>query len=117
MSPIALVLVLFVGLLHTGFLILECFFWTKPLGLRIFRLTPETAAATRVMALNQGLYNGFLGAGLFWAALAGDPALANFFLACVAIAGVVGAVTASKNIIFIQALPAALGLLFTSGLL
>ncbi len=117
MNGIGLALILLVGFIHTGFMILESFFWTKPIGLKIFRQSPETAAVTRVLALNMGLYNGFLAAGLFWSALAGNSSSANFFLCCVSVAGIVGALTASKNIFFYQALPALLALLFTSGIL
>ncbi len=117
MNEIGLALIILVGFIHTGFMSLESFFWTKPIGLKIFRQSPQAAAATRVLALNMGLYNGFLAAGLFWAALAGNFTIANFFLICVTVAGVVGALTASKNIIFVQALPAVLALIFTSGIL
>jgi putative membrane protein len=99
-----------VGLLHVWFMVLESFLWTKPLGLKTFGMTPQMAEATKVLAQNQGLYNGFLAAGCFWAACSGDPKLNYFFLICVIIAGVVGAFTASKNIIFVQALPALIAL-------
>ena len=117
MGVIGIWSIILVGFIHTGFMILESFFWTKPIGLKIFRHSPETAALTRVLALNMGLYNGFLAAGLFWSALAGNFVIANFFLICVTVAGVVGALTASKNIFFVQALPAILALLFTTGIL
>lgn len=96
-----------VALLHAGFLVLEMFFWEKPLGRRVFRTTPEFAAAARTLAANQGLYNGFLAAGLAWGLWLGDEGLQIklFFLACVIVAGVFGAVTASRNILFVQALP------------
>ncbi len=100
-----------VGLLHVWFMVLESFLWTKPLGMKTFRMTPAAAEATKVLAQNQGLYNGFLAAGLFWAAYSGDPKLNYFFLGCVIIAGIVGALTASKNIIFVQALPALIALI------
>jgi putative membrane protein len=111
------VLVAIVALEHVWFLLLEMVFWTKPLGRRTFRLTEEQAAQTAALATNQGLYNGFLAAGLVWSLLAG-PALATalkvFFLCCVAVAGAVGAVTVSRRIFYVQALPAllALGLLW-----
>ena len=103
-------LVAFVALEHLGFLVLEMFFWTKPIGLRIFRLTPQAAALSRTLAFNQGLYNGFLAAGLLWGLLAPDPATAlsakTFFLACVVAAGAVGAATVSPRVLLVQAAPA-----------
>lgn len=114
MSIIGLAAVTIVGLLHFYFLVLEMFLWTKPTGMRVFRLTPEQAASSRVLAANQGLYNGFLGAGLIWSAwLRPDFHVVLFFLACVIIAGIYGAVTSSRKILYVQALPAliALGLL------
>jgi putative membrane protein len=101
--------VLAVALLHLWFLVLEMFLWDKPLGLRTFRMTPDKAAATKVLAMNQGLYNGFLAAGLAWSIYAGDD-VKVFFLACVIAAGVFGALTASRSILWVQALPAALAL-------
>lgn len=99
--------VILVALLHLYFLVLEMFLWEKPLGRRVFGLTPEFAAATRALAANQGLYNGFLAAGLLWGAAMGDPGtpVKAFFLACVVIAGVFGAVTVHKKILFVQAVP------------
>jgi putative membrane protein len=102
-----------VAVLHVGFLVLEMLLWDKPYGLRAFRMTPEQAAATRVLAANQGLYNGFLAAGLIWGiwlGAAGDP-VKIFFLSCVIVAGVFGAITASRNILFVQALPGFVALL------
>lgn len=106
------VVVGFVALLHLYFLVLEMFLWEKPAGLRAFRQTPEKAAATKVLAANQGLYNGFLAAGLGWGLILGDggEAVKLFFLACVVIAGLFGAATASRKILFVQALPAALAI-------
>lgn len=93
------------------------FMWTKPLGLKTFRLTPEFAEASKTLAANQGLYNGFLAAGLLWAFFHPQPEVAQqlrlFFLGCVIVAGVYGAATASKKILYIQAMPAAIALLFT----
>jgi putative membrane protein len=104
----------FVALEHLGFLVLEMFFWTKPLGLRIFRLTPQAAEASRTLAVNQGLYNGFLAAGLLWGLLAADPATAlqakTFFLACVVVAGAVGGATVSPRVLLVQAAPALVAL-------
>ena len=106
MPTIALVLVLLVALLHLYFLVLEMFLWTRPLGLKTFRNTPEKAQSTRVLAANQGLYNGFLAAGLLYAAATGSREFACFFLACVVVAGVYGAWSVNRRIFFVQALPA-----------
>jgi putative membrane protein len=105
-------LIAIVALQHLGFLALEMFFWDKPLGMKIFRLSPEMAAASKALAANQGLYNGFLAAGLVWALILGAEgrAIAIFFLNCVIVAGVFGAATVSKRILYVQALPAAIGL-------
>lgn len=99
-----------VALLHLWFLVLEMFLWTTPTGRRSFGLTPEFAQQTRALAANQGLYNGFLAAGLAWGLWLGAAgfAIKLFFLGCVIVAGVFGALTASRKILFIQALPAAL---------
>lgn len=114
MSVITTIVIVFVGMLHLLFLILEMFLWDKPMGLKVFGQTREKAAATKVLAANQGLYNGFLAAGLFWGAWLGAEgiAISVFFLACVVIAGLFGAATANKKILYIQALPAAIGLFF-----
>jgi len=102
-----------VALAHVGFLVLEMFLWDKPLGLKVFRQTAEQAATTRVLAANQGLYNGFLAAGLLWGLMPSVHAseVKIFFLCCVIIAGVYGAATVSRRILAVQAAPAALGLL------
>ena len=101
-----------VALLHVYFLVLEMFLWDKPFGLRTFGMTPETAAATKPLAMNQGLYNGFLAAGLIWGLWLGGGGLhvKLFFLACVIIAGVFGALTASRKILWVQAVPGAVAL-------
>ncbi|PTY37342.1 hypothetical protein BGP77_07260 [Saccharospirillum sp. MSK14-1] len=106
-------LVLLVAALHAYFLVLEMFLWDKPAGMKAFGLTPEQAAATKVMAGNQGLYNGFLAAGLVWGVLLGEAGLAIklFFLGCVIVAGIYGAATASRKILWVQALPACVALL------
>jgi putative membrane protein len=116
MSTVAVVLVLAVAALHAWFLVLEMFLWTTPAGRRTFGTTREFAEASKVLAANQGLYNGFLAAGLVWALIragwevsAARPAL-MFFLACVIVAGVYGAATANRRILVVQALPAALAL-------
>jgi putative membrane protein len=114
MNAIANTLVALVAALHGYFLILEMFLWTKPLGLRIFRNSPEKAAESAVLAANQGLYNGFLAAGLVWGLVQATPAFAFqikvFFLICVIVAGAYGAMTVSRRILFVQAAPAALAL-------
>ena len=112
MRMIADVALVVVAVLHLGFLILEMFLWTKPFGMRTFRLSPELAQATAGLAANQGLYNGFLAAGLIWGVIGGDGAysIRLFFLGCVIIAGIFGGLTASRKILWIQALPAAIGL-------
>lgn len=106
------ILVSLVALEHVGFLVLEMFFWQKPLGLKIFGLTPEQARDSAALAANQGLYNGFLAAGLLWALTIPDPTFARqtklFFLGCVIVAGVFGGFTAKRSILVVQALPAAL---------
>ena len=112
MSMIANVVVGLVALLHLYFLVLEMFLWDKPAGLRAFGHTREAAAASKVLAANQGLYNGFLAAGLVWGLARGADGtdIKVFFLACVLIAGVYGALTASRKILYVQALPAAIAL-------
>ena len=112
MTIAANVLTALVALLHVYFLVLEMFYWDKPRGIRAFGLDPEFAKASKTLAANQGLYNGFLAAGLVWGLVqgaAGTP-VKIFFLACVIVAGVFGAATASRRILFVQALPAALAL-------
>ncbi len=110
MSAAANAVIALVALLHCYFLYLEMFLWTKPAGLKAFGQTREAAEASKVLAANQGLYNGFLAAGLFWGLAAGKADVKLFFLGCVLVAGVYGAATASRKILFIQALPAALGM-------
>jgi putative membrane protein len=114
MIVIANILVALVAALHLYFLALEMFFWTRPLGLKTFRNTPEKAADSAVLAANQGLYNGFLAAGLVWGLLQPVPAFAFqikiFFLLCVIVAGAYGAATVSRRILMVQAAPAAIAL-------
>ncbi len=102
-----------VGVLHVYFLVLEMFLWTRPAGLRAFGQTPERAEASKVLAANQGLYNGFLAAGLFWSLTLGEAgkSVAIFFLICVIVAGLFGAATASRKILYFQAVPAVIALL------
>ncbi len=111
MTLIASVLVGLIALLHVYILVLEMFLWTTPRAMKAFGTTPELAAQTRVMAGNQGLYNGFLAAGLIWGLITGSAAIQLFFLACVAVAGLYGAATANRRILFIQTVPAALAIL------
>lgn len=105
----------FVALLHAYFLVLEMFLWTTPVGQKTFGRTREQQEQTKALAANQGLYNGFLAAGLVWSYLAGSAAfdIRVFFLSCVVVAGVYGAVTASRAILWVQALPGALALAAT----
>jgi putative membrane protein len=110
MNVIANVLIGLVALSHLGFLVLEMFFWDHPVGRKMFSLTPELSARTAALAANQGLYNGFLAAGLVWALWAGRRDLKVFFLGCVIVAGVFGGITAKTSILFVQALPAAIAL-------
>ncbi|HET7292978.1 MAG TPA: DUF1304 domain-containing protein [Vicinamibacteria bacterium] len=113
MASLAMAVVLLVALQHLGFLVLEMFLWTKPVGMRTFRLSPEQARSSAALAANQGLYNGFLSAGLVWGVLApphlGYP-LQVFFLICVLVAGLFGAATVSRRILLVQAAPAAVAL-------
>ena len=113
MPAIADIVIIAIALLHVYILVLEMFLWEKPAGLRAFGLTREAARSTRVMAANQGLYNGFLAAGLFWGLGLGQSGVGvkTFFLSCILIAGLYGAATASRKILFVQALPAAAGLI------
>jgi putative membrane protein len=104
-----------VALEHVWFLVLEMFLWTKPIGMKTFGTTPEFAQASATLAANQGLYNGFLAAGLLWALLrkADGYAVQVFFLACVIVAGVYGGLTVKPTIMFVQAAPALLALILT----
>ena len=106
MSTVAIVLILLVALLHLYFLVLEMFLWTRPLGLKVFGQSREKAEQSKVLAANQGLYNGFLAAGLAWAVATTQPQVALFFLGCVVVAGIYGAMTVNRRIFFVQALPA-----------
>ena len=115
MTFIANILVAIVAALHVYFLVLEMFLWTKPLGLKTFRNSIEKATESAVLAANQGLYNGFLAAGLVWGLFHSNPGFAfqikTFFLLCVVVAGVYGAATVSRRILYVQAAPAALALI------
>ena len=111
MRIIALLLVAIVALSHVGFLVLEMFYWTDPIGHRVFETTPEVAESSKVLAANQGLYNGFLAAGLLWGLIAGRRDVKVFFLCCVIVAGVYGGLTAKMSILYVQAAPALAALL------
>jgi putative membrane protein len=113
MSVVATVVIAIIALLHVYFLILEMFLWTKPAGRRAFGLTAEFAEASKTLAANQGLYNGFLAAGLIWGLSLGVAGVGvkTFFLVCVLVAGIFGGLTASRKILWIQALPALIALL------
>jgi putative membrane protein len=113
-STIANIVVGLIALLHVYIMVLEMFLWDKPAGLRAFGQSQEAATASKVLAANQGLYNGFLAAGLFWGLGLGasGTGVKVFFLCCVLVAGLYGAATASRKILFVQAIPAAIGLAF-----
>ncbi len=114
MHTLASALTVLIAALHAYFLVLEMFLWTTPRGRRAFGTTPEQAAQTATLAKNQGLYNGFLAAGLLWSVVAADASMAFqlklFFLGCVAVAGLYGAATVSRKILFVQAAPALLAI-------
>ncbi|MEN3110006.1 DUF1304 domain-containing protein [Uliginosibacterium paludis] len=116
MQTAASLATLLIALLQSWILILEMFFWTRPLGRKTFRLSEEFATASRVLAANQGLYNGFLAAGLFWGLWLGaeGSAVRCFFLGCVLTAGIFGAATVGRKILFVQGLPAAVALLLVA---
>ena len=112
MSLISQIAIAVVALIHVYILVLEMFLWDKPAGLRAFGLTKEAAASSKVLAANQGLYNGFLAAGLFWSLVVHSHGfmIAILFLTCVAIAGIYGAITASRKILYVQTVPAVIAL-------
>lgn len=115
MSPLPSIATGLVGVLHVYIMVLEMFLWTTPRGRKAFGLKPDFAVQTKALAANQGLYNGFLAAGLFWGLVHPVPEFATqirlFFLACVGVAGVFGAATASSRILFVQTVPACLAAL------
>ena len=113
MKLAAIIASAFVAVEHLGILVLEMFFWDHPVGRRIFEMTPEVSAASATLAANQGLYNGFLAAGLIWALMTKRMDVRIFFLACVTAAGIFGGLTAKTSILFSQALPAAVALILT----
>ena len=111
MATLTNIVIGIVALLHFGFLVLEMFLWTKPSGRKIFDMTKEVADASATLAANQGLYNGFLGAGLVWGLWSDMLPVKVFFLISMLIAGIFGGLTAKRSILYIQALPALLGLI------
>lgn len=110
MSNLAIVLIAVVALLHLFFLVLEMFLWTRPYGRKVFRQSREAAEQSKVLAANQGLYNGLLAAGLAWAAATAQRDVTLFFLGCVVVAGLYGSATVNRGIFFVQALPALLAI-------
>jgi putative membrane protein len=111
MIIVANLVIAIVAILHLGFLVLEMFLWNHPIGRKTFKMTKEVAESSAKLAANQGLYNGFLAAGLIWGLLSGETPVKLFFLSCVLIAGIFGGFTAKRSILYIQALPALLGLI------
>ena len=111
MRMISLLLIFFVALIHVGFLVLEMFYWNHLIGREVFNMTPEVSASSAILAANQGLYNGFLAAGLLWGLVSGRRDVKVFFLGCVIVAGVYGGLTAKMSILYTQGLPALLALL------
>lgn len=110
MLTLARAVIVLVALAHLGFLVLEMFYWDHPVGRRIFGMTPQQSADSATLAANQGLYNGFLAAGLVWGLLTDQRAVLLFFLGCVLIAGIFGGLTAKRSILLTQALPAGIGM-------
>ena len=111
MTLLANTLTFLVAISHVGILILEMFFWNHPIGQRIFSMTPEVAESSSVLAMNQGLYNGFLAVGLFWGLSMNRVDIKVFFLCCVVVAGIFGGITAKTSILFTQGLPALIALI------
>ena len=110
MKILANTLTSIVAAFHVAILVLEMFFWSHPIGMKVFNMSAEVAESSAVLAMNQGLYNGFLAAGLFWGLFAGKKDVKIFFLGCVVIAGIFGSITAKPSIIFTQAMPALISL-------
>jgi len=110
MKAVAGLAVMIVAALHAAFLTLEMFFWDHPFGRKRFKMTPEYSKASASLAANQGLYNGFIAAGLVWGLIAKDASIQIFFLVCVVIAGIYGGLTTRRTILYIQALPGLLAL-------
>jgi len=110
MTILANIVIAVIAILHLGFLVLEMFLWNHPIGRKTFKMTQEVAESSATLAANQGLYNGFLAAGLLWGLLSGVFSVKLFFLVCVLIAGIFGGFTAKRSILYMQALPAVIGL-------
>ena len=111
MEIVANIVIVFVAILHLGFLVLEMCLWNHPIGRKTFKMAKEVAESSATLAANQGLYNGFLAAGLIWGLLSSELSVKFFFLSCVLIAGIFGGFTAKRSILYLQALPALLGLI------
>lgn len=111
MKILSVILSAIVAVEHIGILVLEMFFWDHPVGRKIFGMTPEVSSSSSILAANQGLYNGFLAAGLFWGIFYGRQDVLIFFLSCVIVAGIYGGLTAKRSIIVTQALPALVALI------
>ncbi len=109
---LANIVIAVVAILHLGFLVFEMFLWNHPVGRKTFKMTKEVSESSATLAANQGLYNGFLAAGLIWGLISGEFSVKLFFLICVFIAGIFGGITAKRSILYLQALPALLGLIF-----
>jgi putative membrane protein len=117
MATLANLMIAIIAILHLGFLVLEMFLWNHPIGRSTFKMTKEVSESSATLAANQGLYNGFLAAGLIWGLVSGEFSVKLFFLLCVLLAGIFGGFTAKRSILYIQALPALVGLilLYLSG--
>lgn len=111
MNLVASILVVLVAVMHLGFLVLEMFLWDHPFGRKTFKMTPEYSKASATLAANQGLYNGFLAAGLIWGLFTSNIPVQIFFLICVVVAGIYGGFTAKRSILYMQALPGLLALI------
>jgi putative membrane protein len=111
MILVANIVIAVIAILHVGFLVLEMFLWNHAFGRKTFKMTPEYSQASASLAANQGLYNGFLAAGLIWGLISGEFSVKLFFLICALIAGIFGGLTAKRSILYIQALPALIGLI------
>jgi putative membrane protein len=111
MMILANILVALVAVLHAGFLVLEMFLWNHSVGRKTLKMTPEYARESALLAANQGLYNGFLAAGLIWGLISGQTSVIIFLLICVIVAGIFGGLTAKRSILYVQALPGLLALI------
>lgn len=112
MKTLATVFTALVAIIHLGILVLEMFFWNHPIGMKVFNMSAEVAESSALLALNQGLYNGFLAAGLVWGLLVNRKDVKTFFLGCVIVAGIFGSLTVKPSIFFTQALPAVIAMSF-----